>query len=60
MDRRTEELYQQLLDRLRHSLMFEQEAQRAMVSALDTLAEIREAERTEHDWIREVEEPNDG
>jgi hypothetical protein len=47
MDRSTEELYQELLDRLRHALQYEQETKRALVAALDTLAKIREAEQQE-------------
>lgn len=51
MHRETDELYEQLLDRLRHALMYEQEAKRALLSALNVIAELREAEQ---------EDENDG
>jgi hypothetical protein len=47
MDRRTDELYQELLDRLRHALQYEQETKRALLAALNTLTEIRAVEREE-------------
>jgi hypothetical protein len=37
------------LDRLRHALQYEHETQRALLAALNTLAEIREAEQEEND-----------
>lgn len=47
MDRSREELEQELLDRIRHALMYESEAKKAMIAALNALAQLREGEQEE-------------